>query len=520
MQQEATRKPRDWFSICSWIALILIFAALVLFMTAHSEDLLDADMSSELVLAKQLATGGGILSDNWYYSTELRVLNTQLVYSAFFHVTSDWRTVRVLSSVTLYLVLLASYYFFCRRQGIGRYFPLSAAILLLPLSAPYFYILLYGAYYIPRVSIMFVILGILLPMNAPKRKASTIVLTTIACLLSFALGLEGARMLLVLFLPLAIVAGAELFKRLLVPKPDRLLRLKQDGFIRYLLQAFLVCCAALVGFVLNQKVLIDRYPFEQLGALSPKLTLNGIYGTLYNQIHVLGSSPAGTAISVVLWLAIGALLVWYVFHKGEKRVFARRYVWLTLAAWACYTAFCCLIQFGQVAWHLVPVVVLFLPAAVIALREIKMRLALRRLVCLAIGLCFLLLGLQGYAEFENWTLRQEIRTSASYRKISDTLEEAGYRNGYATFWNANILTELSDGDIDVWCVESFDATTPQHPAIYHWLQAKTHDIDRPSGKTFAMWSAEEYETYGKQAFPYLGEILYQDSAFVVFDVTK
>ena len=132
------RKPRDWFLICSWIILILVFVGVIAFMAIHVTDLLDADMSSELVLGNLLKQNGGILSHQWYYSTEIRVLNTQLVYSFFFHLFDDWQTVRILGNVSLYLILLGSYFFVCKRLKIERYFPLSAAVMLLPLSGPYF----------------------------------------------------------------------------------------------------------------------------------------------------------------------------------------------------------------------------------------------------------------------------------------------------------------------------------------------------------------------------------------------
>jgi len=98
------------------------------------------------------------------------------------------------------------------------------------------------------------------------------------------------------------------------------------------------------------------------------------------------------------------------------------------------------------------------------------------------------------------------------------LEEQGYRNGYATFWNANILTELSDGTIDVWCVDTFGPRTPQSPDLYRWLQLRSHDHALPTGRTFLVWTTQEYDLYAKEDFAYLGELLYQDDDFVVFDV--
>jgi hypothetical protein len=186
----------------------------------------------------------------------------------------------------------------------------------------------------------------------------------------------------------------------------------------------------------------------------------------------------------------------------------------------CFTAFCFLFNFGQVAWHMVPAAILFIPGVAVVLSEVKLRPLLRRILAFGAVLCFLLIGIQGYASFEHWQKREGIRTNDTYVQIADALQERGYRNGYATFWNANILTELSDGAIDVWCVEAFDGDTPKHPAIYQWLQKKSHDTELPVGKTFVVWNAEEMELYGNQDFPYLGEVIFETDQFVVFDVVQ
>lgn len=525
MQKFTARKPRDWFMICSWVALIVIFAVLVIYMSVHVKDLLDADMSSELVLAQQLKQSGGILSANWFYSTEVRVLNTQLVYSLFFHLFDDWQTVRVLGNVTLYLILLASYYFLCKRLSITSYFPITAAILLLPLSAPYFYILLYGAYYIPRVSILFVILALLIqPPYKPGRKAGAITSTLIACVLSFALGLEGARMLLVLFVPLAIVAGAEFVVRIFSRRgqasvmPD--LRMKADGFPLYFTQSFFACVSAVAGYWINQRILIRAYPFEQNVAITPSLTLGSIKSTVFNQIHLIGYETLSYSLSMVIWGIVGALFAWYLLRKGAKSASAQRVVWLCFASWVCFTTFCCLIDFGQAAWHLAAMAVLCIPTVALILCDKSLARVIRRAVSIFLCVCFLYIGIQGYLEFGNWPSRKQIRTSDSYQTITAVLDQQGYKNGYASFWNANILTELSDGAIDVWCVDTFDSDTTQSPDLFCWLQVKTHQTTHPTNQTFLVWTTEEYAFYGKENFSYLGNILYQDDAFIVFDVKQ
>jgi len=422
MSNSRARKPRDWFAICSWIALIVVFAALVLYMGLHGKDLLDADMSSEMVLAQQLKQTGGILSSNWYYSTEVRVLNTQLVYSLLFHAFDDWQTVRLLGNISLYLVLLGSYYFFCKRLRITRYFPITAAILLLPLSAPYFYILLYGAYYIPRVSMMFVILGLILPTSLERgKRAGAIVSTLIACALSFALGLEGARMLLILMIPLAIVAGAECAVRVF-PRRGRAAatlgaRMQADGFSQYFAQAFFACVSAVAGYWINQKILLSAYPFEQYEAWIPKLTLGSIKVTAFNQLHLIGSGSLADVLSLLVWATAGALIVWYLLRKGQKSPSALRFVWLTFVSWVCYSVFCCLIDFGQVVWHMVPVAVLWIPAVAVILKEGSLAPVLRRVVCAGLCACLLFAGILGFAEFSSWPNRKDIRTSDAYQQM-------------------------------------------------------------------------------------------------------
>jgi hypothetical protein len=37
---------------------------------------------------------------------------------------------------------------------------------------------------------------------------------------------------------------------------------------------------------------------------------------------------------------------------------------------------------------------------------------------------------------------------------------------------------------------------------------------------FVVWNAEEYAPLGKQGFSYLGKIVFQNDAFVVFDVVQ
>lgn len=81
--------------------LALEILVVLLFLNARINALLDSDMSSEMVLAQLLAKENAALSTHWYYSTELRVLNTQLLYAFFFKLSNNWHWIRMASIICL-----------------------------------------------------------------------------------------------------------------------------------------------------------------------------------------------------------------------------------------------------------------------------------------------------------------------------------------------------------------------------------------------------------------------------------
>ncbi len=522
-----THRHSASLALLSWAVFATALAGLIVYMIVHAQSLLDSDMSSELILAKQLAQSGRLLSDNWYYSTEIRILNTQVVYALFFRFMESWRLVRILGNITLYFVLLSSYYFFCRRLDIARSFPITAAIMLLPLSSDYYYILLYGAYYIPRISMMFIILGLLLPTIAPARsKASALISLLVLGVLSFALGLEGPRMVLILFIPLAVLFGCECICRSIPNNrlgkgiASRLaLSSTRPPLKSYATRAFVVCLAGMAGYLLNATVLSNAYSFEHVN-LSFDLTAGRIKGTVFNQIHSIGDSSFTYAISLLLWTLTAVLCVVYLLRKAEKQLAAVRYVCFCLVTWAGYTAVSCTLSLELATWHFIPVAILFIPCAALVIGDLQMRPLPRRLLAAGIGACILILGALGYHSFADWPLRNGARSNVEFARIAKVLKSEGFESGYGTFWNANILTELTDGEIDVWCVNTLDAKTATDPDLYRWLQVRSHDDALPEGKTFVICTIEEYLRYHVQTFDYVGNELYRSDAFVVFAVAK
>ena len=141
--------------------LLIVFHILVLVLIYRNmPNFLDSDMSSEMVLGKLLSEEDRPVTDSWYYSTEIRVLNTQLLYAFFFRFTQNWKAVRMLATAILHLLLTGSVFYFGYRARYRKQAFWMACLFLLPLSTHYFYVMLMGCYYVPHVAISFVTLGL------------------------------------------------------------------------------------------------------------------------------------------------------------------------------------------------------------------------------------------------------------------------------------------------------------------------------------------------------------------------
>ena len=113
--------------------------------------------------------------------------------------------------------------------------------------------------------------------------------------------------------------------------------------------------------------------------------------------------------------------------------------------------------------------------------------------------------------------KKGIITDEGKRVIADKMVAEGYENGYATFWNGNVMTELSGGKIQMWVWR--DATLDQHgpdvDEIYPWLQLTSHDTERPTGKVFVLFSREEFGNNPWKQNLQPENVIYESEEYVV-----
>ena len=112
--------------------------ALILYVSFCLDNLMHSDTTAEVILSKFLADRNELISKEWFYSTEIRVIYTQLVMVPLFKIFSSYRLVKLLSVFIYYAVLLYAWHMLTKRFTLEKkWIFLGLALLLAPLSNEY-----------------------------------------------------------------------------------------------------------------------------------------------------------------------------------------------------------------------------------------------------------------------------------------------------------------------------------------------------------------------------------------------
>lgn len=494
MEKALASKPPRTGRVLSAVWAAGCLALLVADWNFWAVNRLDADMASEQVLARLLAGEGSILSPNWYYSTELRVLNTQLVMAPLFRFFTDWHTVRVIGSIVLILLYLGVWFFFARQARFANAGLFGAGLLVLPYGALYRQYVLEGLYYIPHIAVSFACLGLLFFYRRAGRRGRAGA-AVLFCLLSFLAALGGPRQLFILHIPLSL--ALLLLCRLDAGRCRTLAETVRRSLKSPFAVLLLPCAAgdlfALAGYAVNGGVLSRIYHFQDQSYVAftgcslerLELFLNALLDSFGWQEGKLFSP------TLLFNLAALALLIfsfWFAFRlvlrsrrfPPEHRLIGA----FLLTGTLCFALLYGLTNSGHSDRYLLPLAILFVPLLEIANADCApVRRPDARLLtgCLA-AVLLLRAGLD---------YRQAAVAVNPNRGAAEFLAENGYENGYASFWDGNIMTELTDGKVQVWTL-----TPNSVPELRAWLQPVSHLEAPPQGKVFFVIS--KWEAWGER----------------------
>ena len=517
------------------IALLFCIGATLTFLHARIDTIIDADEASELVLAKLLSEERNLLSTHWFYGNELRILDVEIVNSLLFRITDNWHIVRFASCTIHILLLMAMYFVLCKAAGITDLYSCSALIFAVPFSETYFLYALIGSY-IPHFLFSFGTWAVLfryidLKENARNRKAisgisskdrRTKALPLLALLIAVFAGLEGARQFQILCLPLSIVL---VVLALLSGQEENLIR---SSYLPYIGLLAVFCAAEGASYFIGNKVLHSVYTYYSWADVRfryfnyewlPEL-INGWVGNHGFQDGFIFSSIIIRNLAAAIWITMTIISAGYgIGHyiriqKDETadRTIALKYFVLAVYYVAASVVYILSYTFTDIQSserYSLQVLIMSVPMICFFIKTVHWNTAFKALVLLCT--CGMI-ALGGLNYCRNWRKEDQ---NAEYRAISEALRAENYSEGFATFWNGNILTEISNGEVEVWNWHptlTYLAAQENPGEVYRVLQRKSHDEAPPAGKMFVLLQKSEIEE-----LPWAQKL---DSEIVLYDSEK
>ena len=502
-----------------YICLALFFVYMNLEISKYLEVSLESDMSSELVLAKILAEEKKIITTSWFYSTEIRFLNTNLIFAPLFMFISNWKTVRMVGMMIIEIILFVAYYYVAKKVNL-KHIPWIAFLVVGAISKDYYKVVILDSCYVPHLVITLFSVGLLVAIFKDEDKKSKKHYLKICglMLLAFVGSLEGVRLPSVTYLPLFVAAVLTCFFKEFDNLKDGNFDFKDETFYLVIV-TLLVLMASLFGAVFNKEV------FPRLGYLFKmdgteirykEFSFDSIGTVINGWLNVLGYQSDGilifTPIQVIikpLWAVFIVVLIWATIDMIINYKKYEKYELLVLTYYLTSACIMSLLYIFTDTWYRDRY---FLPVSIFAPIVVGMFLKHYRIIWQkVIYLCFIVLFMLFNTRFQIH-FRADNNEYAVYTQIKDILLKNECYNGISDdHWEGhNILTELSNGKI-----ETFRLFGEQYEFGASWLQNVDHSWRRPDGKTYLIiGQSDEYEvTFNTDVRKY---IVYEDDMRTVY----
>jgi hypothetical protein len=523
---EAMRKETRRRMMFIFLIILLILAELFLlkFVNTFVDLQLNSDDSSELVLARLLAQEKRVLSPDWYYSTEIRFLNTNLIYTPFFRLFRSWHKIRVCSIAVMQILLIFSVFVLCRACRHTECFPFAALAMVLPLSYDYYNIVLKGAFYIPHIVIL--LLGTALILGAIHARGwKRLLCLALSFILAVLSGAGGPRQVVVQYLPLffcGLILAIETVKK------EGTAKFRKTPYFVLLYSALLAMIGSVIGYGINTHYLVKHYHFPLWDSVQYTRfdwskfisVVDGILATYgFREGTVNAANTLSNLAAVILFAGSIAAVVYPLKHRGRVSF---EYHFLAVFYLADILVFVLLYTMTSMSYldrYNEPIVIVSYVLMAIGIRERGWPEEKQIFTGLVYAAVLLTGGGLVYLSMHDSLEKNGFQSGQM--AMAHAIVEQGYREGYASFWNGNVLTELSDGAIDIhdW-LDSQDGSPMQTLSnvntTNHWLQLVSHDTEKPEGRTFILLSGSELENSFWRQNLEDRDLIYSSDAYKVY----
>lgn len=511
-------------------ALLLFYIAsaffLNIFVTYHfCGNSLYSDDPSEYLLGRECYLQKSFFPRTWYYSTEIRILNMQLISAPLFFFTKNLFLIRTITVAVFLVILFLSTYFLLSVLKIEKkWIKLLCCLLMIsPASRKWWNYFHFGTFYIVHVAICFLYVGLFISLAFEnlsfKRR---VVLTATYLFLAFCGGLGSIRYILNFILPIAFVTlGRKIIMECKSGKNISVKQFRQDKESFY---AFIGLLTAAVGYLLNTTVLASLYSFKNYNKVQflplGEATVTGVIDMIlevagYNE-NMSVFTPGGFA-NVLLGVTIVATLALFVMRyktmglSGRDKFFT--YFVAASVLFQLYTNIC-----TEMVSRFLIMTLCYFPLVLALLLSEKRIHGLYRYVLGASAAIFILTNAFGiWTEFRAKDEAKELKEACNF------LTENGYTFGYSFFGSANPMWFLSNGSLEVADLNHGDADDGSDVLLdsykpHKWLTVKRYYEDNYAAgkKVFLLLPDEDAKnTPGHKVFE-RGEKIYDKGGYVIF----
>ncbi len=513
-----------------YVLLGLSFLLLILLNLFCHDHWLDSDMAAEMIFSKLLAEDGHFFATpDWYYSTEFRFLYTHWIMGPLFRAGWSWHVIRAVTNIISYILMLASYYYCMKPLRVRRgLVTASSAILLLPFSETMMTHMAMGNTYLFHVMIVFCFFGLYLRLaGSVKAAGQGRRAVWVICYLALALicGVSGVRYLLALQCPLALAGLIYLlrssefgqFRQSLTAEDGKtqwksLLKCPAMKYFGYsLLGAF----GSVAGYAVNVLYVSRQYVFQTYDATNFIAVYQGVlFERIQNAIGSLlmlfGYIPDRGVLSLRGLVTLAAfillgLLGYCCVRAGLGSRGQRLFVSIFLAVSLCLNLFVFVFTTStMVPRYYITIFIFTLPLLCFYLEK-EERYFDRAAVSLLLVLCLSL------ATGKTVLSYLTVDKNADRRAVAAFLEEHDYEFGYAGYWDANIITELTDG-----AVEIANVRDAEHLQYFKWSSPmKYYENGYATGEVFLLLTEEELRGAADAESVRNGRVVYEDGAYTV-----
>lgn len=495
----------------------------------------DSDMGSMLVQDKLLSDEGSIVSPNWYYSTEISIIGHNLIYPFIFKFFDNWHLVRMTGVVIMYVLLAASFMYLLKSLKV-KHIPLFTVLLFVPLNDSYFVFVLAGCEYINLISLTFLSIALVISwVNSKNHRAFTIKLILLL-VISFLMGLQGMRQVAILYLPLFI---SSIFFYLIVNWKDIKKNLSLVSFVKdkLCLITFFNLFASLLGLLLNIFVLHKYYSFP-ITSYSSTINVTSFsfdkLSDLLNMIFIqFGFSPNLPATSLRcivsnIWCFVLILLTVFAIVKiilkwkntNPQHLFL---VLFYITGFIVFLFIMCFTDFPITSRNMMSHVILYICILSILLSYTELK-SLKDARFISIFLVLILIFVSYFGMYRNATNKAnclDFRSESEVYElptIANTILKNDLRWGYTTTLYGSVLSELSNGNVEVWNYGLTDGGL-RTDELSKWLQEKSHFFYRPSSKLFVLLTnVQDNNTHFVDRNKL--NIIYKSENFVLYSFTN